>query len=358
MPLGFPLSAMLRKLWGRPPGLRGTPSSRIRNNGVSVLQGASRPTGASAAVQGDRPTIYAGAQHRKNEWHWLDKLPHNRTTLRAPHPLDQFHRQRIQTVGDAVGFHVDQLIALGVGSARLHEGAMILAQVGEVAGLHGDAAQVCGQEVQGGIDIVGESGEFRACGDGLAAEEAGFQRHRGVDETVRVGQDGLQRGEPAGGHAGFEPQARDGGFECGARQAAGLARTTLEASVARLRLEPGVAASRLTPLQPILANSHRFIHAAMALEAGLFRSQPVPARPEFATFANNVDSTLYFLAAYLRGVPVEPGDLPDLREDHRALVQSGASHAERYELVNVESDRVTNSLNTLSVELIQWVGSA
>jgi hypothetical protein len=69
MPLVFPLLAMLRKLWGRPPGLRGTPSSRIRNNGVSVLQGASRPTGASAAVQGDRPTIYAGAQHRKNEWH-------------------------------------------------------------------------------------------------------------------------------------------------------------------------------------------------------------------------------------------------------------------------------------------------
>jgi uncharacterized membrane protein YccC len=142
------------------------------------------------------------------------------------------------------------------------------------------------------------------------------------------------------------------------RQGGRLARTTLEASMARLRLEPGVAAARLTTLQAILANSHRFIHAAMALEAGLFRSQPVPARPEFATFANHVDSTLYFLAAYLRGVPVEPGDLPDLREDHRALLQSGVSHAERYDLVNVEADRVTNSLNTLSVELIQWVGSA
>jgi uncharacterized membrane protein YccC len=142
------------------------------------------------------------------------------------------------------------------------------------------------------------------------------------------------------------------------RQAGRLARTTLEASVARLRLEPGVAAARLTMLQAILANSHRFIHAVMALEAGLFRSQPVPARPQFATFANSVDSTLYFLAAYLRGVPVEPGDLPDLREDHRALLQSGATHTERYELVNVESDRVTNSLNTLSVELIQWVCSA
>jgi uncharacterized membrane protein YccC len=140
------------------------------------------------------------------------------------------------------------------------------------------------------------------------------------------------------------------------RQASRLARTTLEASVARLRLEPGVAAGRLTTLQAILANSHRFIHAAMALEAGLSRSQPVPARPEFAAFANHVDTTLYFLAAYLRGVAVRPGDLPDLREDHRALLQSGVSYAQRYALVNVESDRVTNSLNTLSVELIQWVG--
>src|ERR1035437_7558344 len=55
MPLVFPLFAMLRKLWGRPPGLRRAPPSRIRNNGVSVLQGASRPTGASAAVQGGPP---------------------------------------------------------------------------------------------------------------------------------------------------------------------------------------------------------------------------------------------------------------------------------------------------------------
>ena len=69
MRLVFPRIGMLRKLWGGPPGPRGTPSSRSRNNGISSLQGASRPTGASAAVQGDRPTIYAGAQYRKNEWH-------------------------------------------------------------------------------------------------------------------------------------------------------------------------------------------------------------------------------------------------------------------------------------------------
>src|ERR1019366_5255267 len=32
-----------------------------RSNGIGILPGASRPTGASAAVQGDRPTIGAGA---------------------------------------------------------------------------------------------------------------------------------------------------------------------------------------------------------------------------------------------------------------------------------------------------------
>ena len=142
-----------------------------------------------------------------------------------------------------------------------------------------------------------------------------------------------------------------------ARQAGRLARTNLEASIARLRSEPGFPAELLTALNTILANAHRLIHAMMALEAGLFHSQPVPARPAFRAFANNVDATMYFLAAYLRGTPAHPGDLPDLREDHRALRHSGDPSAERYQLVNVETDRVTNSLNTLSLEIIHWVSS-
>jgi uncharacterized membrane protein YccC len=142
-----------------------------------------------------------------------------------------------------------------------------------------------------------------------------------------------------------------------ARQAARLARTTLEASVARLAQEPGVAPQRIAALHGILANSHRLIHAVMALEAGLLQSQAAPARPAFRTFANDVDATLYFLAAYLRGVPVHTGDLPDLREDHRALIQADAPHGARYELVNVETDRVTNSINTLTMDLLQWVAA-
>jgi hypothetical protein len=42
--------------WGGPPGPRGTPSSRCRANDTSIMQGAGRPTGASAADQGVRPT--------------------------------------------------------------------------------------------------------------------------------------------------------------------------------------------------------------------------------------------------------------------------------------------------------------
>jgi uncharacterized membrane protein YccC len=139
------------------------------------------------------------------------------------------------------------------------------------------------------------------------------------------------------------------------RQASRLARSNLEAAVERFRIEPGVTPDRVTALQAILANSHRFIHAVMALEAGIYRSQAATPRPEFAAFTNQVDTTLYFLAAYLRGAPVHPGDLPDLREAHRALAASGDRNVGRYALVNIETDRVTNSLNTLAIEIVLWV---
>ena len=138
------------------------------------------------------------------------------------------------------------------------------------------------------------------------------------------------------------------------RQAGRLARSNTEASVERFRIEGGVAPDRVTALQAILANSHRFIHAVMALEAGLYRSTAVPARAEFNAFTNAADTTLYFLSARLRGAAVGPGDLPDLRENHRALVAAGDPRVDRYALVNIETDRVTNSLNTLAVEVVQW----
>jgi hypothetical protein len=95
----------------------------------------------------------------------------------------------------------------------------------------------------------------------------------------------------------------------------------------------------------------------MALEAGLSSSYQAPAREAFRPFANDVELTLYYLAAALRGSPISAEALPDLREDHNALVHSGDSQTERSALVNVETDRITNSLNTLSGELLRWIGS-
>jgi uncharacterized membrane protein YccC len=135
-----------------------------------------------------------------------------------------------------------------------------------------------------------------------------------------------------------------------------LARSNLEASIDRVSVEPGVPVRSVSLLSGMLASSHRLAHAMMALEAGLFLSHPAPARQAFQTLANHIEITLYSLAAALRGSPLRPEELPDLREDHHALAESGDPLTERYALVNVETDRITNSLNTLSEEVLLWLG--
>jgi hypothetical protein len=77
---------------------------------------------------------------------------------------------------------------------------------------------------------------------------------------------------------------------------------------------------------------------------------------EFRTLANHVELTLYSLAHALRGSPLNRANLPDLREDHHALLAAVYDlRAERHALVNVETDRMTNSLNTLSEEVLRWI---
>jgi uncharacterized membrane protein YccC len=138
------------------------------------------------------------------------------------------------------------------------------------------------------------------------------------------------------------------------RLAARLARSNAEASLVRLRAEPGVSEEQLNILTKTLVSSHRLIHALMSLEAGLATSAPVPPRDAFRKLANDADATLYYLAPALRGSAIERGHLPDLREDHHALLQSGDPHVGRYALVNVETDRMVNSLNTLSEHVLYY----
>lgn len=139
------------------------------------------------------------------------------------------------------------------------------------------------------------------------------------------------------------------------RVAGRLARSNLEASINRASLEPGVPAESIELLRGILASSRRLAQSLMSLEAASALTGRAPVRKAFEPFANDVELTLHQLSAALRGSPVNFDSLPDLREDHHALIYSGDLPAERYTLANVETDRITNSLNTLAGEVRRWV---
>ena len=139
-----------------------------------------------------------------------------------------------------------------------------------------------------------------------------------------------------------------------ARIASRLARSNAEASLDRFSGEPGTKPEEVAAVSAMLASSHRFIHAVMALEAGLARSSPVAARPLFRRFSNDVDLTLYLLATALRSPDRLVFDAPDLREDQKQLASVGDESIDRYALVNVESDRIANSLNTFREQVIRW----
>jgi uncharacterized membrane protein YccC len=139
-----------------------------------------------------------------------------------------------------------------------------------------------------------------------------------------------------------------------ARLAARTARSNLEASVDRLGAEPGTSPEQMSRLNAMLASSHRFVHAVMALEAGQLRTAGVPVRPAFRTFAADVEKTFALLAGALRGKRFTAKELPDLREDYNQLLQSGDPKTELYALSNVEADRITNSLNTLREQILDW----
>ena len=142
------------------------------------------------------------------------------------------------------------------------------------------------------------------------------------------------------------------------RQAGRTARSNLETSVERLSAEPGITAGQIAQANAMLASSHRFAHAMMALEAGIPQAPsqtPNPApRAEFRVFAAAVDKTLELLDAKIRGERVAERDFPDLREDYLRLASSGDPQLARYALTNVEADRMTNSLNTLREQVFAW----
>src|ERR1017187_1378233 len=66
-----------------PPGPRGTPPSRCWHNGVSILHGVNRPTRASAADLGVRPTIAVGMVPGIQNQVALGRQPERRLAIAA-----------------------------------------------------------------------------------------------------------------------------------------------------------------------------------------------------------------------------------------------------------------------------------
>jgi uncharacterized membrane protein YccC len=137
------------------------------------------------------------------------------------------------------------------------------------------------------------------------------------------------------------------------RLASRLARTNAAASVDRMQAEPGTRAEQLMLLTGMLASSHRFMDAVLSIEAGTLPGRPA-VRDEFRVFARDVNTMLEGLTAELRHARASIEKCPDLREDHRRLTESPVSAGEQYALVNIEADRMTNSLNTLREQVARW----
>jgi uncharacterized membrane protein YccC len=131
------------------------------------------------------------------------------------------------------------------------------------------------------------------------------------------------------------------------------ARSNAEASVDRATSEPGITRELTGLFAGILAASHGFAHAAMAIESALDQTAPAPPRPVVVEFLRQAEQTLSALADALRGNPLSP-DLPDLRAAHNNIVQSAHGPDQRYTLIDTETDRIVTSLNTLRELVVKW----
>jgi uncharacterized membrane protein YccC len=133
------------------------------------------------------------------------------------------------------------------------------------------------------------------------------------------------------------------------------ARTNVESSVDRVIAEPGITAAKRDTLLSMLASSHALMLAIFGLEAGMLHRQPSTPPEALQTFAHDVDFTLYYLAAALRGSKPANEALPQLREDHRKLIEARDSFSPDDGYVLTETDRLTVSLNTLREQVMRYV---
>jgi uncharacterized membrane protein YccC len=133
-------------------------------------------------------------------------------------------------------------------------------------------------------------------------------------------------------------------------------RSAAEASVDRVSSEPRTPPEQSRCLTSMLASSSAFVYSVMGLEAEILKEHSHTAPEAFRTFAHDVELTLYFLAAALRGSSGALNVLPKLREDYTRMVQARDQLSLEDELVLIETDRLTSALNTLREQVTRYVG--
>jgi hypothetical protein len=132
------------------------------------------------------------------------------------------------------------------------------------------------------------------------------------------------------------------------------ARTAAEVSVERVASEPGSSAATLNCVQSIMASSFALIYCVMGLEAGSIQTKTHTKPEALQAFARDVDFTLYYLAAALRGDHFSGRTLPVLREDHRRMLEARDAFSAQDQYVLMETDRLTVSLNTLREQVVRY----
>ena len=140
-----------------------------------------------------------------------------------------------------------------------------------------------------------------------------------------------------------------------ARQEWRRARSAAEASVDRLSSEPSINPSRIDTLTSMLASSHALVYSIFGLEAGATSGCLKDLPPELEKFAHDVEFTLYYVAAAMRGSTAATETLPKIREDHRRLLDARDRGAPIEEYVVLETDAMTVSLNTLREQVVRYI---
>lgn len=132
------------------------------------------------------------------------------------------------------------------------------------------------------------------------------------------------------------------------------ARSSAEASVDRVSSEPNAVPAKVADLYGALASSSSVAHAIIGLEAGFVQNPAREPVDSLLKFSRDVEFTLYFLAAGLRGSKAA-NEFPKLRQDHSLLLQPASDHPATDEFLLLETDRLTVSLNTLREQIARYL---